>query len=637
MSLTKVHNRMVSGAAVNVKDFGAVGDGVTDDTAAIQAALTYANTNNVKLIAPSGGIYLYTGTERQTYTSAMRIDFNGSSLLFGSSASDHVFVFSGGLYLKSMVIDGGANSFCSVIARQAAPIWTTGGKTTIDDVTIKNFLGLENRSQYGIQCDISYDTLISNSVFEEIYGVTNTANTSGFCGGVFITNDGSNVHNILEANHIIENSRFESIRTTPNGAASLVPDSDAIRLFVYDHGTLTAGEQATIGRTTLTVKDCKFLNVLKSGVKVPYVSAWLENLSFSVTELSGHSSVYAAFRMQVGKKLSAKNISVQGSGVVIGVLADCDQADIENITFNSDYTSSDAVFIGGTSSDQISSVRNIYVTYSNHAVSVSTSGTTYIDGIYDVTGAAFRTAFVRYISSPNEIYVSNVYSSSDIILATAYNSSSSFNKLSFDNVKLDSGYAGNLFNLLANVGTIEIKNSNIFGGYNALISSSYVDTFLIDNVFLGATGSNIRLINLISLTTFKADKLKIVDTRSTASDHLLNIEGDQLIFKNIEIDSSPSVYTALIAVLRTDNNSTGYTLIDDIYVEGSIVNKQAMSIEQGVHARVTNADLNYSTSRFAYINITQAILGWLSGQLSGSPVASPGTTLTEVAGTRVTY
>lgn len=40
--------------SVSVKDFGAVGDGTTDDTAAIQAAVTYAYTNNVQLDFPSG-------------------------------------------------------------------------------------------------------------------------------------------------------------------------------------------------------------------------------------------------------------------------------------------------------------------------------------------------------------------------------------------------------------------------------------------------------------------------------------------------------------------------------------------------------------------------------------------------------
>jgi hypothetical protein len=51
MSLTKVSYSMIAGAPANIMDFGAVGDGVTDDTAAVQAAFDYAITNNIELVA----------------------------------------------------------------------------------------------------------------------------------------------------------------------------------------------------------------------------------------------------------------------------------------------------------------------------------------------------------------------------------------------------------------------------------------------------------------------------------------------------------------------------------------------------------------------------------------------------------
>jgi hypothetical protein len=71
MSLTKVTYAMIEGATANVLDFNAVGDGVADDTAAIQAAIN-------SLSATGGGVYLPTGTYKITAS----LSINAANITF---------------------------------------------------------------------------------------------------------------------------------------------------------------------------------------------------------------------------------------------------------------------------------------------------------------------------------------------------------------------------------------------------------------------------------------------------------------------------------------------------------------------------------------------------------------------------
>ena len=147
MALTKVTFSMIEGAVVNVLDYGAVGDGVANDAAAITAAV--ATGKNVYL--PKGTYYYNTNTPTQLNTGQVVFgdgqgqtivksgtDAAGSFGIFYASAKNYVGV-------HSLTLDG--NSTVSGVAAggdRSLLRFSACNDVSLYDLEIKNYGQKEN-------------------------------------------------------------------------------------------------------------------------------------------------------------------------------------------------------------------------------------------------------------------------------------------------------------------------------------------------------------------------------------------------------------------------------------------------------------------------------------------------------------
>ena len=152
MALTKIHDRMIQTAAINVKDYGATGDGVTNDLAAIQLAVD-AMSNGSTIVFPQGN---YSINDSINFGSKSNIAVIGEkakiiqtgtkkkSMYFDSGSYIEVYGFH--FYGKGSSDHDGAN--VSAGTNGAALWFDTCTGLDIHDNFIENHAGGHIRSRY---------------------------------------------------------------------------------------------------------------------------------------------------------------------------------------------------------------------------------------------------------------------------------------------------------------------------------------------------------------------------------------------------------------------------------------------------------------------------------------------------------
>ncbi|MDP2842420.1 MAG: glycosyl hydrolase family 28-related protein, partial [Acetobacterium sp.] len=155
-----------------VKNYGAKGDGVTDDSISIQNAINYASANNVNLIIPASSNY-YKVNNTLTLKSNLHISGYGATLFMPSQASvKNIFISNSTTFIDNVSIEG--LSLKSANDRAGTEYQINSLTSNVQGMYIQ---GISNFTMKDVRMDNMYDGLklgaASNGVLNNNINIDN--------------------------------------------------------------------------------------------------------------------------------------------------------------------------------------------------------------------------------------------------------------------------------------------------------------------------------------------------------------------------------------------------------------------------------------------------------------------------------
>lgn len=288
MSVFDINGNIVSGEAggesviINPKDFGCVGDGVTDDTSSFQSALNQQGL----IVCETEKVYRITNVLRVKKDTIL--DLNGSTLnaeykhlFFNFASSDTGFTGyngNGNICIRNGTIIGGATSFAHA---ENVLLENVQFKNSLND----HFLEIAGCKNYRIiNCSFIGMENLTTSVLEYI-----NLDHCRYNNFPWMTSGDAFYDNTPNSGLYVSNCKFST------GSGS------------YAYGYNALGVHSVTGLTSrhsdITVSNCEIYNFTGCGIR-----------------LNGMSNIY----------INNNRIQTTGDGIVIGDVGSCDNITIKN-------------------------------------------------------------------------------------------------------------------------------------------------------------------------------------------------------------------------------------------------------------------------------------------------------------------
>lgn len=186
MALTKVSFSMIDGALFNVLDYGAVGDGVTDDTAAIQAAIDAAAAQGGGIVKLPYGQFLVSELVFDNGCSQVILEGSVNAYTYSNEQATSVLVCNTGVWAVRITID---SSNCGLrnlglvsngVVSTSSPyipsaygveygVLIENGPTYMENVTVYGFqygctIANAGNSNLFLNCSFSWNTRVGFAV-----------------------------------------------------------------------------------------------------------------------------------------------------------------------------------------------------------------------------------------------------------------------------------------------------------------------------------------------------------------------------------------------------------------------------------------------------------------------------------------